>query len=79
MLTVTHNNISDITNAKTVDKYRTSRYLSNNFCTVLINFQNIAGGNHQNMLFIHTKFCCNACLRFPMFKLSMYRDCIFWM
>ena len=37
-------------------------------------FQNIAGGNHQNMLFIHTKFCCNACLRFPMFKLSMYLD-----
>ena len=31
------------------------------------------------MLFIHTKFCCNACLRFPMFKLSMYRNCIFWM
>ena len=31
------------------------------------------------MLFIHTKFCCHTCLRFTVFELAMYRNCIFRM
>ena len=77
MLSVAHYNISNISDAKTIDKYRSNLHFIYHICAFIIQFQYISGRKHKNILFRDTKLFCNSGLGDTVFVFSMDRDGIF--
>ena len=77
MLTVSENDIPNVSHSQSVYQDRSGLHMTGYSCTLVIKFQHISCLKNENIFFRNSKLLRNARVCFHMAVLSVYRNRIF--